>query len=209
MDNDTLVSGGSQRVYAFTSYLDIQARFLNGQANSAIDEIKRLYGWMAGQDPGTTGWEGIGVGGSLYEGGGTSAAHGWSTGVVPALTNYLLGVIPTGPGFATWIVQPHPGTVSWAQGQLPTPHGPLGVSWSTVSAGGGNFTMTVFAPQGTTGDVAVPANGSAVQVRVDGQLDFHKGKGIGRRFGAQQSNGYVTLHGIPAGRLAITVSDSQ
>lgn len=208
MDNDTLVSGGSQRVYAFTSYLDIQARFLNGQANSAIDEIKRLYGWMAGQDPGTTDWEGIGAGGSLYEGAGTSAAHGWSTGVVPALTNYLLGVIPTGPGFATWIVQPHPGTVSWAQGQLPTPHGPLGVSWSTGSAGG-RFTMTVIAPPGTTGDVAVPANGSAVQVRVDGQLVFYKGKGIGRRFGAQQSNGYVTLHGIRAGRHTITVSGSQ
>jgi hypothetical protein len=208
MDNDTLVSGGSQRVYAFTSYLDIQARFLNGQADSAIDEIKRLYGWMAGQDPGTTDWEGIGAGGSLYEGAGTSAAHGWSTGVVPALTNCLLGVIPTGPGFATWIVQPHPGTVSWAQGQLPTPHGPLGVSWSTGSAGG-RFTMTVIAPPGTTGDVAVPANGSAVQVRVDGLLVFYKGKGIGRRFGAQQSNGYVTLHGIRAGRHTITVSGSQ
>jgi hypothetical protein len=206
MDNDTLVSGGSQRVYAFTSYLDIQARFLNGQTNSAIDEIKRLYGWMAAQDPGTTDWEGIGAGGSLYEGGGTSAAHGWSTGVLPALTNDLLGATPTGPGFATWTVQPHPGTVTWAQGQLPTPHGPLGVSWSNGSARG-RFSMTVIAPPGTTGDVAVPANGSAVQVRVDGQLVFHKG--IGRRFGAQQSNGYVTLHGIPAGRHAITVSGGR
>jgi hypothetical protein len=67
--------------------------------------------------------------------------------------------------------------------------------------------MTVIAPPGTTGDVAVPADGSAVQVRVDGQLVFHKG--IGRRFGAQQSNGYVTLHGIPAGRHTVTVSGSQ
>jgi hypothetical protein len=46
-----------------------------------------------------------------------------------------------------------------------------------------------------------------VQVRVDGQLVFHKS--IGRRFGAQQSNGYVTLHGIPAGRHTVTVSGSQ
>ena len=208
MDNDTLLSDGAQRVYAFTSYMDIQARFLNGKADSAIDEIKRLYGWMAAQDPGTTDWEGIGAGGSLYEGGGTSAAHGWSTGVLPALTNDLLGATPTGPGFATWNVQPHPGTVTWAQGQLPTPHGPLGVSWSNGSAGA-RFSMTVIAPPGTTGDVAVPANGSAVQVRVDGQLVFHKGKGIGRRFGAQQSNGYVILHGILAGRHTVTVSGSR
>ena len=206
MDNDTLSSDGTQRVYAFTSYLDIQARFLNGQADSAIDEIKRLYGWMAKQDPGTTDWEGIGADGSLFWGAFTSAAHGWSTGVLPALTNDLLGATPTGPGFATWTVQPHPGTVSWAQGQLPTPHGPLGVSWSTGSTGR-RFTMTVISPLGTTGDVAVPANGSAVRVRVDGQLVFHKG--IGRRFGAQQSGGYVTLHGIPAGRHTVTVAGSQ
>jgi len=207
MDNDTLLSGGSQRVYAFTSYLEIQARFLNGQADSAIDEIKRLYGWMAMNDPRTTDWEGIGTDGSLYAGAATSAAHGWSTGVVPALTNDLLGATPTGPGFATWTVQPHPGTVRWARGQLPTPHGPLGVSWSTNSSGR-NFTATVISPEGTTGNVAVPADGVAAEVWVDGNLVFSKGKVIDQRFGAQQSNGCLTLHGIGPGRHNVKVLNS-
>ena len=153
MDNNTLVSDGIQRVYAFTSYPEIQARFLTGQADSAIDEIKRLYGWMATHDPGTTDWEGIGAGGSMYEGGFTSAAHGWSTGVLPALTNDLLGATPTSPGFATWTVAPHPGTVTWARGQLPTPHGPLQVSAGHGRAG---FTLTVVAPRGTSGTVTLP-----------------------------------------------------
>ena len=157
MDNDTLVSDGSQRVYAFTSYPEISARFLTGSANSAIDEIKRLYGWMATHDPGHTDWEGIGAGGSMYEGAYTSAAHGWSTGVVSELTNDLLGASPVTPGYATWAVTPHPGTVKWAQGQLPTPHGPLDVSWS---AGKKSFTLMVSAPRGTSGSVTLPVSGT-------------------------------------------------
>ncbi|AHH99775.1 alpha-L-rhamnosidase C-terminal domain-containing protein [Kutzneria albida] len=150
MDDDTLVGDGSQRVYAFTSYPEIEARFLTGQADSAAEEIKRLYGWM-----GSTDWEGIGAGGSPYEGAYTSLAHGWSTGVLPALTNDLLGVRPTSPGFATWSVAPHPGGgVTWARGQVPTPHGPLTVSWHTDSDG---FTLTVTAPPGTTGTVTLPS----------------------------------------------------
>jgi hypothetical protein len=162
MDNNTLVPDGRQRVYAFTSYPEIQARFLSGQADSAIDQIKRMYGWMATHDPGITSWEGIGADGSMYEGPYTSAAHGWSTGVLPALTNDLLGATPTGPGFATWSVQPHPGSVKWARGQLPTPHGPLKVSWVN---GPRLFTLTVDAPGGTSGTVALPGRGV---IRLDG-----------------------------------------
>jgi hypothetical protein len=164
MDNDTLVSDGRQRVYAFTSYPEIQARFLTGQADSAIDQIKRMYGWMTTHDPGITNWEGIGANGSMYEGPYTSAAHGWSTGVLPALTNDLLGATPTGPGFATWSVAPHPGSVKWARGQLPTPHGPLKVSWVQAARG---FTLTVDAPRGTSGTVTPPATGA---IRLDGRL---------------------------------------
>src|SRR6202012_3465142 len=87
------------------------------------------YGWMYNHDPGITAWEGIGPGGTLYEGAFTSMAHGWSTGVLPALTNNLLGAAPTAPGFATWTVRPNPGSVTWARGQVPTPHGPLSVRW--------------------------------------------------------------------------------
>jgi hypothetical protein len=152
MDNNTLVGDGTQRVYAFTSYQELQARFLTGQAGSALEEIGRLYGWMSAHDPGRTHWEGIGAGGSLYQGGFTSAAHGWSTGVLPALTNGLLGVTPTGPGFSTWTLRPQPGGVQWAQGEVPTPHGPIKVSWEQ----GSTLRLTVEVPRGTTAQLQLP-----------------------------------------------------
>ena len=203
MDNDTLVPDGSQRVYAFTSYPEIQARFLSGQADSAIEEIKRLYGWMTEHGPGITDWEGIGAGGSLYEGGFTSAAHGWSTGVLPALTNGLLGATPTGPGFATWTIKPNPGSVSWAKGSLPTPHGPLRVDWSR-DKNKNDFTLTYTAPKGTSGDVSVPVTGSAA-VRLDGRIVWNGTAAVGGS-GATLDNGYVTLHGVNVGTHTVKVT---
>ena len=165
MDNDTLsgVDGASQRVYAFTSYPELVARFQTGNAASALDQIRRTYGWMDTHDPGVTNWEGIGPGGTPYEGAFTSMAHGWSTGVLPALTNELLGAAPTSAGFATWRVAPHPGDVAWARGVLPTPHGPLRVSWTSAAH---RFHLTIDAPRGTSGTVTLPVDGV---VRVDGR----------------------------------------
>ncbi|RMB84051.1 alpha-L-rhamnosidase C-terminal domain-containing protein [Streptomyces shenzhenensis] len=195
MDNDTLFGGSSQRVYAFTSYPELVARFLTGRADSAIDQIKRTYGWMEAHDPGVTHWEGIGPGGIPYEDAYTSMAHGWSTGVLPALTNQLLGVLPTSPGFATWTVRPHPGSVAWAQGQVPTPHGPLRVSWSNERSG--EFRLTVDSPRGTRGTVAVPTWGQPVSVRVDGRPV--RRDGTGRGYGARSADGYVVLAGLEPG----------
>jgi hypothetical protein len=167
MDNDTLsgVDGAAQRVYAFTSYPELVARFRVDPA-SALDQIRRTYGWMETHDPGVTDGEGIGPGGTPYEGAFTSMAHGWSTGVLPALTNELLGAAPTSAGFATWQVSPHPGDVAWARGVLPTPHGPLAVDWSVDGQG---FRLFVSAPRGTRGAVAIPAGFGGV-ARLDGAV---------------------------------------
>ncbi|MGY0021772.1 alpha-L-rhamnosidase-related protein [Streptomyces sp. YJ-C3] len=162
MDNDTIFGGASQRVYAFTSYHEIVARFETGRADSALDQIRRTYGWMDRHDPGITHWEGIGPDGSLYEDAYTSMAHGWSTGVLPALTHQLLGARPTAPGYATWLVRPNPGDVDWAQGELPTPHGPLGVEWENARS---NFTVTVRVPRGTRGSLALPGEPGRLTVR--------------------------------------------
>ena len=138
---------------------------------------------------------GIGAGGSMYEGAYTSAAHGWSTGVLPALTNDLLGGTPTGVGFRTWTVVPHPGPVTWAKGRLPTPHGALDVSWRRA---GKSFSLTVSAPKGTSGTISVPTSKGA-SVRIDGHA-------VTRSYSATTTDGYVTLHGIGAGSHTVTVT---
>jgi hypothetical protein len=200
MDNDTIFDGASQRVYAFTSYPELVARFESGREDSALDQIRRTWGWMDRNDPGTTHWEGVGPGGSLYEGAYTSMAHGWSTGVLPALTNELLGVQPTSPGFATWLVRPHPGSVAWARGQVPTPHGPVTADWTNQA--GGAFTLTVSGPRGTRGSVAVPTGGRAVTVHVDRQVVWN-GRALAYR--ARQQAGYVLLDGLSGGTHTVTV----
>lgn len=68
-DSDALGAGFSSRVYAFISYFEISARFAANASASAVDEIKRLYGWMSVNDPGVTMWEGVGTNGTKYEGG--------------------------------------------------------------------------------------------------------------------------------------------
>lgn len=167
-DNDSIGSGYSQRVYAFISYFEIQARFLSGNATTALDQIRRTYGWMANNDPTTTFLEGIGTNGSMYEGAYTSAAHGWSTGALPALTNFVLGAMPTGPGFQTWSVKPVPGNFTWARGALDTPSGPLNVNWTTDQ--GSQFSVYVEIPLGTAGNISVPVTSSSSSVLLDEAL---------------------------------------
>jgi hypothetical protein len=205
MDNDTIFDGASQRVYAFTSYPELVARFRSGRADSALDQIRRTYGWMDRNDPGTTHWEGIGPGGSPYEGAYTSMAHGWSTGVLPALTNELLGVRPTAPGFAQWTVAPTPGSVTWARGQVPTPHGPIGADWR--QPGDGTFTLTVHAPKGTRGTVAVPDSGRRVTVHVDGRAAWNGTEATAYR--AASAGGRVLLRGLGAGTHTVVVRPAR
>jgi alpha-L-rhamnosidase len=69
------------------------------------------------------------------------------------LSGYVLGVRPVTPGFQTWIVQPQPGDLQWAEGQTPTPYGPIIVKWGQVS---GRLIMEVDTPPGTSGTLAIP-----------------------------------------------------
>lgn len=169
MDNDTLFGDASQRVYAFTSYPEVEARFATGRDDQALEQIRRTWGWMLDRDPGNTFWEGIGPGGSYYEGAYTSLAHGWSTGALPAMTNYVLGVTPTEPGYARFDAIPHPGDLHWAQGRVPTPHGAIDASWSR---GDGEFTSTLTVPAQTSATAGVPAP-VRTSVWVDGKLAWN------------------------------------
>ncbi|KUI55513.1 hypothetical protein VP1G_02922 [Cytospora mali] len=167
-----------QRVYPFISYFELAARF-GGESyygsqtvvDSAYDELRRLYGWMANHDPFSTFWEGIGPGGSPYEGGYTSMAHGWSTGIVPLLLNYVVGVIPLTPGFQSHLVRPviDGGGLTWAKAGLSTPWGGMVVTWKLVpSAGGSGLHLTVESPEGTTATVCMPVTDGDSEVKKNG-----------------------------------------
>ena len=173
-DNDTWASPDwgsdpSQRVYPFMTYFDVMARFMVGADKSALDELRRTWGWMLDPNhggPGTT-WEAIGGGGSIadYQQASTSMAQGWSSGAAPALTNEVLGVRPTGPGFSTFDAIPHPGDLAWAQGGVPTPVGTIRFAWKRTRTG---YLLRLSAPPSLTGRVGAPA-GKTATVLVDGR----------------------------------------
>ncbi|KAB5570178.1 alpha-L-rhamnosidase A [Coniochaeta sp. 2T2.1] len=180
-DNSLLQSGSpspldafENRVYAFTSYFDLSARFsspLSSTIASGFDQLRRLYGTMSRSDPGVTMWEGISGGGTgePYEGAFTSMAHGWSTGVVPLLTRFVLGVRSKDVGWDRWevrVLKERDG-VRWARGRVQTPKGGLGVEWREEDGGG--LTVEVDAPEGTGGEVWLPGEEGSV-VRVDGEV---------------------------------------
>ncbi|KFZ02232.1 hypothetical protein V500_00340 [Pseudogymnoascus sp. VKM F-4518 (FW-2643)] len=201
-DSDFIGNGFSKRVYAFISYFELQARFASGAGDSAIEEIKRLYGWMATHDPKSTFWEGIGTDGSMYEQGFTSATHGWSTGIVPLMSNYVLGIIPTAPAFTKWTVKPMlVGGITWAKGQVDTPHGPLVVDWTTENTKT-QIQITVTVPKGTKGTVSVPVSSEKVMVAVDSKLVYAVGR---RAFNPQYKDGHVTVQ-LEEGNHFITAS---
>lgn len=201
-DNDVLAGGFSQRVYAFISYFELQARFMAGQPASALEELRRLYGWMASHDPEITQWEAIGDNGTPYEGGYTSHAHGWATGIVPLCTNYLLGIMPTGPGFGTYKVKPIPGDLSWARGVVSTPNGPLRVSWTRDQAMG-TFYLSMSGPKNAKGTIYVPVENGDVAVYVDGEAAWDGGWSLA--FGAVQIDGYVSVEIEDAANHIVTV----
>jgi hypothetical protein len=161
-DSSVLGTGDrfDERVYALTSYFELAARFSTpGNEISAYDELRRLYGWMATHDPGVTQWEGIGPGGVSYQGPFMSYSHGWSTGIVPLMSNYVLGVKPTASGFSSWSICPIvKGELSWAKGVVPTGNGgSIKVSWEksgteTIDS----LALEVEVPDGTGGSICVP-----------------------------------------------------
>lgn len=161
------VDAANQRVYAFLSFFELQARLSLPSTTlhtSAIEEMKRLYGWMSTHDPGVTFWEGIGANGSLYEEGYTSMAHGWGTGVVGVMSNFVLGVTPAAPGFERWVVRPRVCGLQWARGVV----GGVEVWWG-VGEDPEGFEMSVEAPEGTRGEVFVPV-GEGERVRCGGEV---------------------------------------
>jgi hypothetical protein len=148
----------------FISSVELLARLSAGDTDSALNLMRRTWWQMLSRGPGTV-WESMRLDG-VPKSGGISLAHGWAAGPVPALSGYVLGIRPTSPGYRHWIVAPQPGDLRFAQGQAPTPHGPIASRWFHR---GGVFKLTVLAPRGTSGVVEVPAFPHAHTIALDGK----------------------------------------
>lgn len=145
-------AGQGQQLSTMMSGFEVMADFKAGRTTAALDLIRREWGYMLSQDPGGTTWENIPMTGDLD--GAHSAAHSWGGLPAAALSRYVLGVRPITPGFDTFVVAPQPGDLQWAEGDVPTPHGPVSIKWSRGA--GCRYTVDVTVPSGTTATVSVP-----------------------------------------------------
>ncbi|KAF2999112.1 hypothetical protein E8E14_002929 [Neopestalotiopsis sp. 37M] len=181
----------------FISSFEIQAHFLAGQADRALDLIRRSWGWYLNHENGTqsTVIEGYLADGSFayrYNRGYvdpsyTSHAHGWSAGPTSALTNFVVGLEVTGVAGSAWTLMPQFGNLTFAEGGFSTSLGKFRASWALVDGG---YNVTVETPAGTSGVVLLPlldSSSTEASVSFDGDVSTWSAGVVGKRSGYPQS----------------------
>ncbi len=177
----------------FITGYELDARFASGDTADALALMKLMWAQMVKPSgPFYTGtlWEKLGENGQITDSN-ASLAHGWATAPVSALSSYVLGVQPTSPGYHAWTVAPKTGGLSWAQGQVPTPAGPIVSRWQ-IGARGSSFHLTVSAPHGTTGTVSIPELGRSITIAEDGHVVWSRGSAR-HRWAAREIGGRIVF----------------
>ncbi len=93
-------------------------------------------------------------------------SHGWTSTPLYQMSARILGVEPASPGFDRILVKPRLGDLQWAKGIVPTPHGPVSVSWAAEKDG---LRFDVTLPEGASGVLSLPTNGTNAALDLDGK----------------------------------------
>lgn len=154
-----LTEGGAKGMSTFTSYYVLTAVAMGGCMEQALDMLREYYGGMLSMGA-TTFWEDFDVqwldnaspidapvregaqdihgdyGDYCYKGFRHSLCHGWSSGPVPFLAEWVLGIHIAEPGCRVMEISPRLGDLQWAKGTYPTPYGVVSVSCEKQADGG-------------------------------------------------------------------------
>jgi hypothetical protein len=190
---------GTSSVGTFTGSMEVYARFVANYDDSALELIRRQWGYMLKVPIGTnsTFWEGLLSDGSFNWIGAkfSSLAHGWATGPTTALTYYALGIIPKSAGVETFSFIPHPGDLTFVQGKLHTPNGDIIASWKRAE----KFEMLLDAPKDVIAEtIGVPTFGKIIKVTVNGKQAWDGKKG--HLYDAHSDGRYVYLESVWGGQ---------
>ena len=101
-----------------------------------------------------------------------SLCHAYACAPLPVLQRAVLGVAPLAPGFTEFRFAPQGLGVRWAEGRVPTPHGPVEVTWSQPESGA-PLAATLVVPEGTT--ALCPDGGRLAPGRHDLQISAEEG----------------------------------
>ncbi|EPQ59764.1 Six-hairpin glycosidase [Gloeophyllum trabeum ATCC 11539] len=167
-DIGTLSPELNDTIIPFVGGFEVRAHFIAGNGERALDLLRKEWGYMLYTNISvqSTLLEGFTANGSLgyraaagydYDDSYTSHAHGWSTGPTPALTFHVLGLQLTSPQGRTWSIAPITSGLKSAAGGFETGLGWFGVDWSIADD---TLRVEVDTPEGTSGVVTLPGNGS-------------------------------------------------
>ena len=192
------ISGYPQIVSPFVGSFSLPANYLAGRPDLAMEQMLATWGYMTGTDAGSTTWERIrlpegNLSGSIPYLFGDSASHAWGTGATSSLSEYVVGIKPTSVAYGTWQVKPFPQGLQWAQGRVPTLAGLIASRWEL---GDDVFRLTVEAPAGTSGTVAVPTLGATRSIYRDGVLVWNGTAAVNGATATATADGYVAFTGV-------------
>lgn len=169
VNEGNLRSGGAQGYSTFMAYYILLAKAKAGDFADSLDTVRQYFGGML-QLGATTFWEDFDLkwmenaapidrlplpgeidvhgsyGNHCYQGFRHSLCHGWSSGVVSWLTQYILGIEIMEPGCRKIRIHPNLCDLDWVRGTYPTPEGILEVAHVRTSSG--EIKTTVQAPKG-------------------------------------------------------------
>ncbi len=161
-----------KNVMPFINAFDVLARYKLGEDDSALNLIRRCWGYMVKNDPNFTTWEWIGKK-AEPDFAFTSLAHPWSAGATFILTEYILGIRPLEPGYARYLIEPHPSDLSWAKGAVPTPNGLIQISWKNHKDG---FELNLNLPEKGIPVAHIPRKKAEEKIWVNDLLIYEQGK---------------------------------
>jgi len=91
--------------------------------------------------------------------------HAWGAAPANLLPRHVLGAEPLTAGWAQARIRPNPGDLKFAKGKIPTPRGPIMVSWENTTS----FQMKLTLPPGMTARLELPATPESKGVTINGQ----------------------------------------
>ena len=130
---------------------------------------------------------------SLEMGDGGDLSHGWIATPLVQMSEHVLGITPASPAFGTVSIRPALCDLRWAKGRVPTPHGPVDVSWRRAGDG---LTLSLSVPPGTSADVAFPAPALGAAITLNGRPLWNGGRSVGANT-AVREGGAVVVHVAP------------
>lgn len=170
----------------FITGFELQAHFLAGQPQRAIDLVSFMWGDFMLDDPrmtNSTFIEGYDVSGALHypayaDDPRISHAHGWSTGPVLALSTFAAGLHVVNS--TNWIVHPQPGNLSQVIAGFEIASGAYSANYTQIDSGA---TFSFSTPNGTTGSLVLDVPGRDAKIAVTGSSGSSKGRHDGKKFG--------------------------